>query len=182
MTIASRGSWTIRPFEERDLPHLVRLANNGNVARNLADIFPQPYTNADACAWLERVNGPLRGQAFAIAVDNSFAGGIGCHPQSDVKRHTGLLGYWLGEPFWGRGIMTWAIGAMVEYILRMYPELMRIHAEVFGYNPASGRVLEKNGFRREGILRNGIIKNGTIADLWCYGLLRTGTAYPQPVP
>jgi RimJ/RimL family protein N-acetyltransferase len=63
-----------------------------------------------------------------------------------VHIHTATLGYWLGEDFWGRGIMTEAVAAFIDFCFENFP-LRRVSAEVFANNPASARVLEKAGFR-----------------------------------
>ena len=172
MNVAENGAWAIRPYEQADVRRVAELANNIKVARNLADVFPHPYTDADAEAWWTMVRDRLSTEAFAIAVDGIFAGGISWHPQGDVKRHTVLIGYWLGEPYWGRGIATWAVGAIVAHAFGARPEMVRVCADVFGWNPASARVLEKNGFQLEGVLRRGVCKFGEYTDLLCYGLVR----------
>jgi RimJ/RimL family protein N-acetyltransferase len=84
-----------------------------------------------------------------------------------VHRHTATLGYWLGEDFWGRGIMTEAVAALTDFSFRNFP-LRRISAEVFANNPASARVLEKAGFIFEACLKNNVIKDGEILDSLVY--------------
>ena len=54
------------------------------------------------------------------------------------------MGYWLGEEFWGRGVMTEAVTAVTDFCFENFL-LRRISAEVFANNPASARVLEKAG-------------------------------------
>jgi RimJ/RimL family protein N-acetyltransferase len=73
------------------------------------------------------------------------------------------MGYWLGEEFWGRGIMTEAVGALTDFCFDNFP-LRRIYAEAFANNPASARVLEKVGFVFEGRLKNHVIKDGELLD------------------
>jgi hypothetical protein len=76
-------------------------------------------------------------------------GGIGIRIGVDVHRQTAELGYWLGQEFWGRGIMTEAVAAFTDFCFEEF-QLRRIHAEPFANNPASARVLEKAGFAFEG--------------------------------
>ena len=90
---------------------------------------------------------------FCIEIDGVAVGGIGVHPGEDVHRHTATMGYWLGEEFWGRGVMTEAVTAVTDFCFENFP-LRRISAEVFANNPASARVLEKAGFTFEGRLKN----------------------------
>ena len=96
---------------------------------------------------------------FCIEIDGAAVGGIGVHPGEDVHRHTATVGYWLGEEFWGRGIMTEAVTAVTDFCFENFP-LRRISAEVFANNPASARVLEKAGFTFEGRLKNNVLKDG----------------------
>src|SRR3954467_13642863 len=99
-------SWTLA-----DVPDLVLLADNRDVWRNLRDRFPSPYTRGDARAWIRGVNGQSPVCHFAIACDGALAGGIGILLQEDVHTGTAEIGYWLGKPFWGRGLMTEALQA-----------------------------------------------------------------------
>jgi len=95
------------------------------------------------------------------------AGGIGIRLGQDVHRHTASLGYWLAEEFWGRGIMTEAVAAFIDFCFENFP-LRRIYAEVFANNPASARVLEKAGFIFEGRLKNHVVKDGKLLDSLLY--------------
>jgi RimJ/RimL family protein N-acetyltransferase len=163
----------LRPWLATDKASLVRYANNRNVWINLRDLFPHPYTEADASAWLVRcaaAREPLT--HLAIEFQGEAIGGIGFNFLSDVNRKTGEIGYWLGEPFWGRGIATYALGRMTEYAFANF-DLERLQAAVFGWNPASARVLEKNGYTLEGRLRRDMIKDGRISDSLLYARLRS---------
>jgi RimJ/RimL family protein N-acetyltransferase len=104
---------------------------------------------------------------FCIEIDGAAVGGIGVHPGEDVHRHTATAGYWLGEEFWGRGIMTEVVTAVTDFCFENFP-LRRISAEVFANNPASARVLEKAGFSFEGRLRNHVLKDGELLDSLLY--------------
>lgn len=108
---------------------------------------------------------------FCIEVEGRAAGGIGLHPGHDVNRLTAELGYWLAEPFWGRGIATAAVRAIVPHGFASLP-LNRIEAYVYANNPASARVLEKAGFTCEGRLRRSVIKDDQVLDSLVYARLR----------
>jgi ribosomal-protein-alanine N-acetyltransferase len=71
------------------------------------------------------------------------------------------MGYWLGEPYWGKGLMTEAVAKFTEYAFKSF-QLMRIYAEPYASNPNSCRVLEKAGFVLEGRLRSSVLKDGLI--------------------
>jgi len=108
---------------------------------------------------------------FAIAVDAEAVGGVGVAQLEDVQARTATVGYWVAEPFWGRGIATRAVEFIVDYAFRTFP-LDRLQASVFGWNPASSRVLEKCGFVLEGRLRQTVVKDDQVTDLLMYGRLR----------
>ena len=100
---------------------------------------------------------------LAIEVDGVAAGGIAVTLLDDVYHRTAEVGYWLGEPFWGRGIMTDAVSAIVPVAFERFP-IVRLQAGVFANNPASMRVLAKCGFVREAVLKDAITKNGVLLD------------------
>ncbi|HEU5195671.1 MAG TPA: GNAT family N-acetyltransferase [Methylomirabilota bacterium] len=164
---------TLRPWRAGDEASLERYANNRNISRNLRDRFPYPYSAADAKAWIA-FNAGLTPppQHFAIVVDGTAAGGISVEPGEGERRRTAEVGYWLGEPFWGRGIATEALRAITEYGFATF-DVCRLEAGVFGWNPASARVLEKAGYTLEGRLRQAIIKDGKMTDRLLYGLVRS---------
>ena len=165
------GEWCIRSLVATDAESIAKYANNRRVSLNLRDRFPYPYTRADAEAFLAAAAVQRPETDFAIASSKEVIGGIGFHPQSDVHRLTAEIGYWLGEPFWGRGIATQALRARTEWVFATTP-LVRIYAHVFAWNPASARVLEKCGFTLEGRMRSSVMKDGQIIDQLMYGIVR----------
>src|SRR6266478_225303 len=96
----------LRPWRESDVPSLVRYANNRKVWRNLSDGFPHPYTARDAVEWLAKIRDDSPVRCFAIDMGGEAIGSIGVFPRADVYRRSAEIGYFLGEPHWGRGIMT----------------------------------------------------------------------------
>ena len=88
-----------------------------------------------------------------------------------VNRRSAEIGYWLGEPFWGQGIATKAVGALTDYAYA-HLDLIRLYATVFEWNPASARVLEKAGYAHEGRLRKSVTKDGKIIDQLLYAIVR----------
>lgn len=157
----------VRDWRPSDRESLLRFANNRNIWRNLTHRFPYPYTGTDADSWfflLAQVPEPTH---WAIDVDGSAVGGIGVVLGEGVHEKSGHFGYWLGEPYWGRGIMTAAVRATSEYVISRFG-LVRLEAAVFEWNPASMRVLEKCGFVREGALRRSVFKDGQVIDSVLY--------------
>ena len=159
---------TIRDWRLDDAESLTRYANNRNVWLTLRDRFPHPYTIEDAKNFLERTTtGKGEERVFCIEVDGSAVGGIGMIPGEDVYRLTAEFGYWLAEEFWGKGIMSEAVPAFVNYCFEQF-SLTRMFAAAYANNPASARVLEKSGFVLEGRLRKNVIKDGQILDSLLY--------------
>jgi RimJ/RimL family protein N-acetyltransferase len=159
---------TIRSWRKEDVDSVVRLADNPAVARNLRDRFPHPYGRKDAKAWIRSARAAHPETVFALEVDGEAVGGIGLHPQEDVHRRAMEIGYWLGEPYWGRGIVTEAVRALTRYAFETF-DVARVYAYVYEWNPASARVLEKAGYRLEGRLRKAVTKEGTTMDMLVYG-------------
>ncbi len=161
----------LRPWEWEDAPQLVALANNRRISQHMRDMFPFPYTQEDADRWLTVAGKFEPPRNFAIVVDNKAVGGIGLVLQEDVHRRTAEVGYWLGQPYWGRGITAGAVLALCEYAFATF-DLCRLYAGVFDGNTASCRVLEKAGFTFEARLRAAITKDGRTRDELIYALIR----------
>lgn len=154
---------TVRSWRASDAASLAEHANNRKIWINLRDRFPHPYTLRDARAFLREIMNREPETAFALEVDGQAVGGIGFVPQLDVERVSAEIGYWLGEPFWGRGITTEALKAVTKYAIERHG-LSRLFALPFASNLASCRVLEKAGYRLEARLRRSAIKDGVIVD------------------
>lgn len=157
----------LRPWKLGDEPSLERHANNRKVWINVRDHFPHPYTRGDAMRWVQHASLYLAETVFAITVDGEAVGSVGLVAKEDVYRKSMEIGYWIGEEFWGRGIVTEAVGAVTAYGFK-YFDIVRIYADVFDWNPASGRVLEKNGYTLEARLRRAVVKDGIITDALMY--------------
>lgn len=153
----------VRSWRTEDLDSLVVHANNRSVWINLRDRFPHPYTRSDGRRFLRAARKMEPESFFAIAVGDASVGGIGFVLQGDVERVSAEVGYWLGEPFWGRGIATEALAAVTRYAIEQH-QLTRMFALPFAYNAASCRVLEKAGYTLEARLRRSAIKDGVIVD------------------
>lgn len=165
--------FTLRQWRLSDAPSVAKYADNPKIARNLRDGFPTPYSLADAWAYVsDCVDNEGQEQCCrAIVVNGEVVGSVGVFFQKDIYRYCGELGYWLGEPFWGHGIMHRAVEQLCDMLFAQ-TKLLRIYAEPFARNIGSRRVLEKAGFQLEGVMRQGAVKNGVLED-WCmYALLK----------
>jgi RimJ/RimL family protein N-acetyltransferase len=142
----------LRPLRPTDAEPLLALFNNWQVVRWLSEP-PWPYTIADAVEFvLSRATETPVETNFAIALDDNLIGGIGMRMKDASPLQAGAgpyLGYWLGQPYWGRGYMTEAArgiitGAFVSGVGET------IYSGAFAGNTASLRVQEKLGFVRVG--------------------------------
>jgi ribosomal-protein-alanine N-acetyltransferase len=163
-------SCAVRSWHMSDVDALVRCANNRKIWRNLRDAFPHPYTKHDARQFIRSVLERTPETTFAIAVDGEAAGSIGFVLHRDVERVSAEIGYWLAEPFWGRGITTQALIAVTEHAIAVHG-LTRIFAVPFAWNAPSCRVLEKAGYVLEARLRCSAIKDGELTDQFQYAFI-----------
>lgn len=161
----------LRPLRYADRERLAELANNKKIWNNLRDVFPHPYTLKDADKFLDSVKPQDPQITFAIEYNFQFAGVIGLVPQPDVYSKGAEIGYWLGEPFWGKGIASSAVKLATSYAFETL-NLERLFAGVFENNEASKRVIEKCGFKHEGISRKAVFKNNKLIDEYRYGKVK----------
>jgi len=168
------GRW-LGSVRQADGPALVAYLNNREVTRYTGSL-PYPYTAADAQRWIDERQRWTLGEDqeifFAIRQPGGeLMGTIGLNEFEAGRTRVAEVGYWLGQPFWGQGIMSQALGAFVPYAFQALG-LHKLFAKVFDPNAASSRVLEKNGFRLEGVLREQVWKHERYLDDRLYGLLR----------
>ena len=163
----------IRPWTLEDAADLAEALNNKNIQNNLRDGLPYPYTESDAIDFIQAMLNSDKDAtyAFAIVFDGKVVGSIGVFRQNNIHRLTAEMGYYIAEPFWGKGLGTDAIKQVSQYIFKN-TDIIRIFAEPFAYNTASCRILEKSGFVFEGTLRSNAIKNGQIIDMKLYSLVK----------
>lgn len=165
------AGYRLREYREDDTTRLCELADDREVWRWLTDLFPHPYDEAAARKWIteQMLLDPPRN--LVIAGPDGLVGGIGIILSSVPNlAHDGEVGYWLGRPFWGRGLATVALRAFMAWAAPVH-RLNRFTGRVFGGNTASTRVLLHCGFQREGILRAAVRKEGVVLDLEIYGLV-----------
>ena len=163
----------LRPWRLADAPALAGLINNKKVQDNLRDGLPFPYTTAHAEQFLAQMLNACPNDVFARAIvaEGAVVGSLTAERQKNIHRYTAELGYYIGEPYWGRGITTAAVRAACAWLFAN-TDLVRLYAEPFARNRASCRVLEKAGFTLEGRLRQNAVKNGKSEDMMLYSLLR----------
>jgi ribosomal-protein-alanine N-acetyltransferase len=169
---------SVRRWTADDVDALVRHADNLNVARQLRDRFPHPYTRANAIAFLKHATAGDPPTTLAIEVDRQAVGGIGYVAGTDVERYTAEIGYWLSEQYWGRGIVTEALVLVTTFVFAER-NLLRLFAVPFADNVGSTRVLEKAGYVFEGIMRSSSVKHGQPRDQAMYALVNPSWKGPS---
>jgi RimJ/RimL family protein N-acetyltransferase len=164
----------IRPWRVSDSSDLAAAINNKKVQDNLRDGVPYPYSEKDG---EDFINAMLNAEqnstfAFAITVDGRAIGSIGAFRGINIHSRTAEVGYYIGENYWGKGIVTEAIKRLCKHVFDN-SDIVRIYAEPFARNTASCRVLEKAGFRYEGTLRSNAVKNGEVLDMKMYSIIKS---------
>ncbi|KZL63802.1 gcn5-related n-acetyltransferase [Colletotrichum incanum] len=167
----------IRPYHPADAASLAQAANSRAVAAFLRNYFPHPYTLAEAESWISlNQTPPLHNWVIACPTSGAVMGSIGVVPGKDVYSKGYELGYWLGEKYWGRGIMGELVPAFVRWVFDGMgggaEEVERVWAGVFSENAASQRLLEKSSFVFEGRLRRAVEKDGVFMDELVYSIIR----------
>ncbi len=135
----------IRRWHPQDVNTLAQLANNKNIARNLTARFPYPYRISDAEDFVKGVSVQQPVTHMAITRDNEVVGAIG----ADITEKVGVVGYWIAEPYWSRGIVTAALTLFISYCAQQL-QLELLQAKTIEDNIASRKVLEKAGFSCKG--------------------------------
>lgn len=139
----------LREPELSDAPAIAALMNDWDVVKNLASA-PFPYLEAHARDFICRQeDGRAKGTDFVFAItrksDSALIGKCGLH----FKEAAFEMGYWLGRPYWKQGYATEAASQVLAFGFRNL-RADSVWAGWFHDNPASGRVLEKLGFRPNG--------------------------------
>ena len=162
-------NFILRPWNSNDLESLIKFGNNPSIAKFMTDQFPNPYTPEKARQFIEMATKNTPPNIMAIEIEGLASGGIGLHLQSDIQHKNAELGYWLGEPFWGNGIITNAIQQMVVYGFKTW-DINRIFARPFGTNIGSQKALEKAGFKLDAKFERTFLKNGEYLDELVYAI------------
>lgn len=162
----------MRPLETVDIPAIQRLAAAEEIAKNT--FVPHPYPPDGAEKFVEQaLEGWRQDEAYVFAIlekaSAEFACCMGIHPAP--AHHRAEVGYWIGLPFWGRGLATAALRLIIQFGFETL-QLNRIAAGHFPQNPASGRVMQKANMRYEGTLRGALLHRDAYKDEARYAILR----------
>ena len=169
----------LRALRAADAPSLQRHADDEAVWRNLFEGFPRPYTLSDAQQWCE--GGWQRGgTVWGITVEDDVVGCIGVRPDAGWLRCNAEVGYWLGQAFWRKGIMSEALRLVTDWAWRSMPEVTRLYAPIFAWNEGSQSVARGAGYVLEASMPRSAIKAGRIIDRVQYARYRDGGLGPTP--
>lgn len=161
---------TLRPFTPADASDVQAMAGAFEVADTTLNI-PHPYEDGVAESWIAMHEPAWTARerlSLAITRDGTLMGAISL---MDIEAgHQAEVGYWVGVPYWGNGVCTAAGQLVVSYAFTEL-SLQRLHARHLSRNPASGRVLQKLGFRHEGSRPGHVIKWDKLEDVEEYGLM-----------
>ncbi len=162
-------------IDHADASSLVKYLNDPAIYRNTGSI-PYPYTIRDAHEFIEAVkefeksNGRQRDWAIRQS-DGEQIGGIGFLFNHGITSFKTEIGYWLGKPFWNRGIGSDVVRTWSETMLSTQ-DFIRLEALVYKHNIFSCRVLENAGFSKEGFLRKGVKKGDGFEDVYLYAKVK----------
>eukprot|EP01138_Halocafeteria_seosinensis_P010073 gb/GECG01010286.1/.p1 GENE.gb/GECG01010286.1/~~gb/GECG01010286.1/.p1 ORF type:complete len:344 (+),score=26.92 gb/GECG01010286.1/:1-1032(+) len=173
---------------EQDVREMSKMANDIEIKRGVRDSFPHPYTEEHGRKFLLSIKRDYGDDVnkywqqpshFAIVASDTDAIIGECTAQQmddpcydGVRLHDYSLGYWINPKHWGRGIATRALALLVAYVFESFSYAQRVHAEMYAFNKASARVLEKLGFTKEAHHRLPYLKMGKFVDSYVYGILR----------
>lgn len=171
MVTIKRNGYLLREWYLSDVESLAENINNKKIWDNVRDGLPFPYTIDDAKSYIQFTQQTPYPQNFAIEIDGKAVGNVGIQPCGDVERISAEIGYWIGESYWGKGVTSDAVKAVVEYTFT-HTEIIRLFASVYEYNIASMKVLEKAGFTCLCVKHKAAIKNGVILHMPYYELVK----------
>lgn len=164
----------LRPLTLKDAPEVARLAGRREIADTMISI-PHPFSEARARDWIARQlssENPPPQLVFAVTTrpELQLVGTVALREIS-YEHGQAELGLWIAVEWWGRGLATEAAGAVVSHAFATMG-LNRVCAHHMVRNPASARVLERLGMKREGLLRQRVRKWGVFEDVVLLAILR----------
>lgn len=144
---------SLRAPQARDAAQITQRIGVKDVAWNLGRA-PYPYKRTDADEFIRRADENWSNdKAYVFMLEHAKDGVIGCCGLDALDDGIWEIGYWLGKAWWGQGYTSEAAGAVLDWAGKDHAitELVSGH---FTDNLASGRVLEKLGFKPVGIVEH----------------------------
>lgn len=165
----------LRSLRIPDAVPLAKLANNEKVSRYLRDRFPAPYEPEHALSFIQCCHANEEdGMAMvrAVTAEGKLVGIVECVFHIDVDSRNGDVGYWLGEPYWHKGIAREALRQFTDLIFTQHSEIWRLSASILQPNTASMKAAESAGYVQEAVLRQAAYKHEALMDVYLYAILR----------
>ena len=163
----------LRPLELSDALEIQKAAGIREIADTMISL-PHPYPDGEAERYISRKQVEREaGSSVAFIIEKKGKKGFcGLIELRDIEREhsQGEMSFWLARSTWGHGYMSEAVQVIVRYGFEVL-RLNRLYAYHMVRNPATGRVLEKNGFRQEGLLRQRVQKWGQYEDVALMAIL-----------
>jgi len=162
----------LRLFQKSDAVAVTKLCNNYNIYKNTL-YLPFPYSIQDALSWIDNhIENFNSNKSFEFAVTDKLTGELfgAIALSNNQKFNNGEIAYWIGEEFWGCGYATEAAQAILRFAFDE-KQYHKVFARYFNSNPASGRVIQKIGMKKEGILIDHVKKENRYEDLVYYGII-----------
>jgi len=162
---------SLRKLKLSDANRFAELANNKNIWLFMRDAFPHPYSKNDAIKFINFTNDVKTNSIFGIIYNDELVGAVGLHEQQDINRFSMELGYWIGEPYWNKGIASKAVALIIDYGFKNL-DINRIFAGTIQDNLAFTKVLKNNDFKPEGLSKKSAFKNNKFQDEYHFALLK----------
>ncbi len=156
--------YSLRKLTLDDAESLAQHLNNKKIWNNLRDALPHPYTVEDAQEFIELIEKEPLLTCYGIVINEKVVGNISFTQNRDIERFTAEVGYYLGEAYWGQGIMSAALKSAVDNYFAS-TDVVRLFATLFIHNKASAKVLENTGFSLKCILTKAAYKNNQFVDM-----------------
>jgi RimJ/RimL family protein N-acetyltransferase len=167
------SDFKLRELQKKDAKSVAKHANNYNIKRCLTDSFPHPYTPQDFLAFYELCHkADNAGLILAIEIEKEAAGTISLSLKKGMEKPSAEIGYWLGEAYWGKGIMTKTVKALVKYGFENFDYLNKIFAHIYDFNIGSQKAAEKSGFSRNAVFKEHILAEEKLTDVFVYEIFR----------
>jgi len=169
----------LRHVKLSDAESIAKYAKNHAISRYT--FIPRPYLEIDARAFIKICHGQYRQKKYynfgiELLETGQVIGMMGI--VNHYKNHRNAeIGYWLGKPFWGKGLAGEALELILKYCFKAM-KLHRVYAHVMHPNISSSKLLLKHNFKPEGIARQQVKRHGKWMDMHWFGLL--AKEYKQP--
>jgi [ribosomal protein S5]-alanine N-acetyltransferase len=164
----------LRLFQKSDAVAVTKLCNNYNIYKNTL-YLPYPYSIEDALSWIEHHLDNFNANiSYEFAITDKESGELygAIALSNNQKFNNGEIAYWIGEKIWGNGYATEAAQAILHFAFEE-KQYHKVFARYFNSNPASGRVMQKLGLKKEGILIDHVRKENRFEDLVYYGIINS---------